>query len=55
MLGIKTRRYPISGDIADNIRSAIVRVSTGQLNEKEKLQAENSKLLRKQYEAHIVG
>ena len=33
MLGIKTRRTPVTGDIADNIRDAVARVATGQLNE----------------------
>ena len=36
MLGIKSHRPPIEGDIADEIRDAVVRVAKGQLNEEEK-------------------
>lgn len=51
MLGIKTRRAPIGGDIANEIRSAVVRVATGQLNDSEKASVERSKHLRKKYKA----
>lgn len=49
MLGIKTRRAPIEGDIANEIRSAVVRVTTGQLNEREKESARRSKELLSRY------
>ncbi|MBO4800907.1 MAG: capsular biosynthesis protein [Bacteroidaceae bacterium] len=55
MLGIKTRRAPIGGDIADQIRDAVARVATGQLNERERAQVERSKRLSEQYEAHWFG
>lgn len=55
MLGIKTRRAPIGGDIANNIRDAVARVATGQLNEREKASVERSKKIRSQYEAHWYG
>lgn len=54
MLGIKTRRTPIGGDIAKNIRSALARVAKGQLNAQEKASVERSKKIREQYEAHWV-
>lgn len=54
MLGIKTRRTPIRGDIAKNIRSAVARVANGQLNAKEKASVERSKKIREQYEVHWV-
>lgn len=43
MLGIKTRRIPIGNDTADEIRRAVVRVTTGQLNEREKESVRRSK------------
>ncbi len=52
MLGIKTRRAPIRGNIAENIRSAVARVANGQLNAQEKASVERSKKIREQYEAH---
>ena len=55
MLGIKTRRAPIKGDIADEIRSAVVRVTTGQLNEREKESARRSKELLSRYKFKWVG
>lgn len=55
MLGIKTRRAPIGGDIADNIRDAVVRVATGQFNEREKASVERSKRIRSQYKARWIG
>ena len=54
MLGIKTRRTPIGGDIAKNIRSALARVAKGQLNAQEKASVERSKKIREQYEVHWV-
>lgn len=55
MLGIKTRRAPISGDIANQIRDAVVRVANGQLNAQEKARVERSKKIREQYEVHWFG
>lgn len=55
MLGIKTRRAPIKGDIANEIRSAVVRVTTGQLNEREKESAIRSKELLSRYKIKWVG
>lgn len=49
MLGIKTRRTPVTGDIADNIRDAVARVATGQLNECEKESVKRSKELLSRY------
>ena len=55
MLGIKTRRAPVGGDIAKNIRDAVARVATGQLNECEKASVERSKTILSQYHATWVG
>ncbi len=55
MLGIKTRRAPIGGDIANNIRSAVARVANGQLNAQEKASVERSKRIRSQYKARWIG
>lgn len=55
MLGIKTRRAPIGGNIANEIRNAVARVANGQLNAKEKASVERSKKIREQYEVHWFG
>ena len=55
MLGIKTKRTPIGGDIANEIRNAVVRVATGQLNTQEKASVERSKRIRRQYKARWIG
>ena len=55
MLGIKTRRTPIGGDIANEIRSAVARVANGQLNAQEKASVERSKRIRSQYKARWIG
>lgn len=55
MLGIKTRRAPIRGGIAKNIRDAVARVATGQLNEREKASVERSKKILSQYNATWIG
>ena len=55
MLGIKTRRAPIGGDIANEIRSAVVRVANGQLNTQEKASVERSKRIRSRYKARWIG
>lgn len=55
MLGIRTKRNPIRGDIARNISSAVKRVSSGNLNEKEKAMAARSKEILNQYEVHWIG
>ena len=43
MLGVKTRRMPIRGKIAKDIRSALVRVNSGQLNETDQKSVRNSR------------
>lgn len=52
MLGIKTRRTPIEGDIARNIRDAVARVATGQLNERERASVKRSREALNRYEIH---
>ena len=52
MLGIKTRRAPIGGDIANNIRDAVVRVANGQLNAQEKASVKRAKEALGRYEIH---
>lgn len=55
MLGIKTRRNPIGGDIANQIRGAVARVANGQLNAQEMASVERSKLIRSRYKARWIG
>ena len=55
MLGIKTRRVPIGNDTAEKIRSAVVRVTTGQLNEREKASASRSKEMLSQCKIKWIG
>lgn len=55
MLGVKTKRTPIGGDVANNIRDAIARVATGQLNERDKASVERSKKILDQYEVRWIG
>ena len=55
MLGIKTKRTPITGDIANNIRNAVVRVSTRHLNKQEKASKERSKKILSQHNATWIG
>ena len=50
MLGIKTRRTPIGGDIANEIRSAVARVANGQLNAQEKASVERAKEALNRYQ-----
>lgn len=50
MLGIKTRRAPIGGDIANEIRDAVARVANGQLNAQEKASVERAKEALGRYE-----
>ena len=52
MLGIKTRRAPIGGDIANNIRDAVARVANGQLNAQEKASVKRAKEALGRYEIH---
>lgn len=52
MLGIKTRRAPIRGDIAKNIRDAVARVASGQLNAQDKASVERAKEALSRYEIH---
>lgn len=50
MLGIKTRRTPIVGDVANQIRDAVARVATGQLNERDLASVKRSKEAMNRYE-----
>ena len=52
MLGIKTTRTPIGGDIANQIRSAVARVANGQLNAQEKASVKRAKEALSRYEIH---
>lgn len=55
MLGHTTRRIPIKGEAANEIRKAIARVASGQLNEQERASVERSKKLRRMYKATWIG
>lgn len=55
MLGIKTRRAPIVGDIAKNIRDAVDRAASGQLNERERAEVERRKKRMRECEVHWYG
>lgn len=55
MLGIKTRRAPIGGDIANQIRDAVARVAAGQLNERERAEIERRKRHISECEVHWFG
>ncbi len=55
MLGIKTRRAPIGNDTAEKIRSAVVRVTTGQLDEREKASVRRSKEMLSRYKIKWIG
>lgn len=55
MLGIKSSRTPIGGDIAKEIRSAVARISTGQLNEKDKASINRSIESLNRYKANWIG
>ena len=50
MLGIKTRRAPIGGDVANQIRDAVARVATGQLNERDLASVKRSKEAMSHYD-----
>lgn len=54
MLGVRTERKPIGGDIAKEIRSAIRRVSTGNLNDKEKSRVARSQKILSQFNVHWI-
>ena len=55
MLGIKTRRAPIGGDIANQIRDAVARVAAGQLNERERAEIERRKRHISECAVHWFG
>lgn len=55
MLGIQTRRAPIGGDIANQIRDAVVRVTSGQLNEREMAEVKRRKKRMSECEVHWFG
>lgn len=50
MLGIKTRRAPIGGDVANQIRDTVARVATGQLNEHDLASVKRSKEAMSHYD-----
>jgi hypothetical protein len=52
MLGIKTRRAPIEGDIANNIRNAVARVANGQLSAQDKAVVRRAKAALDRYDIH---
>lgn len=52
MLGIKTRRTPVGGDVANQIRDAVTRVATGQLNERDLASVKRSKEALSRYDIH---
>lgn len=52
MLGIKTRRTPIGGDKAKEIRRAVVRIADGKLNEREKASVKHCKEAVSRYDIH---
>ena len=54
MLGIKSHRPPIEGDIADEIRDAVVRVANGQLNDEEKASQERLQKALEKYEVEWI-
>ena len=51
MLGIDNKRPPIQEPFASQIRDAVRRVSTGQLNENDKRVIEDSEEIRRAYHA----
>ncbi len=55
MLGVKTKRAPIGGDVANQIRNAVARVANGQLNAQEQASVERSKRIRSQYKVRWIG
>lgn len=52
MLGMKTRRAPIGGDVADQIRDAAARVATGQFNAHDLASVKRSKEAMSRYDIH---
>jgi len=50
MLGNKTRRTPIEGNVANQIRDAVVRVAKGQLNKRELASVKRSQKALSRYE-----
>ncbi len=55
MLGIKTTRTPISGEVAGKIRDAVKRIATGDLNESDIANVKHSKEALSKYEIHWIG
>lgn len=49
MLGIKTRRDPVRGDVARQIRDAVIRIATGKLSEHELASVKKSQKALKRY------
>ena len=50
MLGFKTQRPYIEGDIAKQIRDAVVRIANGQLNKREKASQERLEKALEKYD-----
>lgn len=51
MLGIDNKRPPIQEPFASQIRDAVRRITTGQLNENDKLVMKESEEIRRAYHA----
>lgn len=51
MLGIESPRKPITGQFAKELREALVRARTGNLNQSEKESARHSERVLKKYNA----
>ncbi len=54
MLGFKSQQPPIEGDIANDIRDAVVRVAKGQLNECEKASQKRLEEALEKYEVEWI-
>jgi len=52
---LKSSRTPIEGDIAKEIRSAVARIFTGQLNEKDRASINRSIESLSKYKANWIG
>lgn len=55
MLGLKSLCTPIGGDIAREIRSAVARIFSGQLNEKDRASINRSIESLSRYKANWIG
>ena len=55
ILSIKSSRTPIGGDIAKEIRSAVARIFTDKLNEKDRASINRSVESLSRYKANWIG